>query len=91
MPQRKENMTAEAIPPIPPEEGIEPPQAVNEQGNRPDAQVVPTQLNSLEQLKEISEPLYRAIMEGIFTVFSGFQNRSNERIKKNLRENSQRR
>jgi hypothetical protein len=84
-------MTAEEIPPLPPEESVEQPQVVDEQGNRPDAQVVPTKLNSLEQLKEISEPLYRAIMEGIFTMFSGFQNRSNERIKKALREGSRQR
>ncbi len=84
-------MTAEAIPPLPPEESIEQSQVVDEQGNRPDTQVIPAKLESLEQLKEISEPLYRAIMEGVFTVFSGFQNRSNERIKKALREGNTKR
>jgi len=83
-------MTAEAIPPLPPEE-IEQPQPLETQGIRPESQVVPTRLESMEQLKEISEPLYRAIMEGIFTTFSGFQNRSNERIKQALRESGRKR
>jgi len=64
-------------------------QAVDEQGDgRPKGNEVPVKMNSIEDLKEVSEPLYRAIMEGIFTVFSGYQNRSNARIKEHLRENS---
>jgi len=77
-------MSVESVSPVPSQEPIEPSQQNTEQ--TVSASAPGSCPATMEALKKEAPEVYRAMLEGMISQFSGQQNRANERIKKNLKE-----
>ena len=83
-------MSVSEVPEIPAEEVVEQTSTQQTQEVSSTENVVPMQLESLEQLREISPELYTAILDGIYTQFKSQQDASLKRFKEALREGEKR-